>query len=263
MNVLGLLLFGVLPGAFLVFIGVGHLWNYVRMRRITPTDIRDVDATTGEVELTGTARVHEETSRSPFTDTRTLIHEWKVKGYSSSGSDGPSWPQLDSGDATHAFLLEDETGTVLVDPEGATPYLRTTTTIEVAPDESPPPAVAQFLQSSDEFEPNTDRTYRYTESRLDPKSDVHVFGPVREVGSSANLPASVDAVIGVEASKQDRTLNDLTLSAIVDQLTTGPDQFIITNAGESGAERQMLTIGGVSLGVGLLFMGVSGLLLVG
>jgi len=263
MSTLGLLLVGVLPGAFLIFIGVGHLWNYVRLKRSSPIEIRHAEAAAGEVELTGTARVHEETSRSPFTDTRTLIHKWKVEGYSSSGSDGATWPQLDSGEATHSFLLEDETGAVLVDTKGATPYRRTTTTIEVAPEESPPAPIAQFLQSSDELDPDPDRTYRYTESRLDPGTDVHVFGPIRDPGSSANLPGSVDAVVGVKEPERDLTTSALTLSAIVDQLTTAPEQFIVTNADKSGAERQMLTIGGVALGVGLLFLGVSGLLLIG
>lgn len=263
MSTLGLLLVGVLPGAFLIFIGVGHLWNYVRLRRTTPTDIRQVDSSSGEVKLTGTARVHNETSRSPFTDTRALIHKWKVKASSSSGSDGSSHPQLDSGEATHSFLLEDETGTVLVDTEGATPYLRTTTTIDVAPDASPPPSIAQFLQSTDEVDPDPDRTRRYIESRLDPGSRVHVFGPIREPRSSDDCPPSVDAVVGGEESRRDRAMKDLTLSTIIAQLTTQPEQFIITNGDEDGAERQMLTIGGVSLGVGLLFLGVTGLLLVG
>lgn len=253
MSLLAPLIFGVLPGALMAFVGAGHLWNYVRLKRSDPVDIQRLDASSGTVELIGTAHVHEETSRSPFTDTETLLCDWKAEYYSHS-REGSNWKLLTSGQARHSFLLEDGTGTALIDTDGASPYLEETTTIEVEAGESPPPPIQEFLETTDEIDPEADRTRRYHESRLDPDTDAYVFGPVRESDTS------VDAVIGVE-NPSDRGLtigeDDLTPSKIAEKVNSDTDQFIITNADESGAERQMLKIGAIWLGLGLLFLVVS------
>jgi len=252
MTVLAALIFGVLPGALMTIIGAGHLWNSARMKRSDPVDIQHVDVPSGTVELTGTAQVHEETSQSPFTNTETLLCDWNAEYYHPT-HEGSNWNRLTSGEARHSFLLEDETGTVLVDIDGASPYLRETTTIEVEAGEAPPPPIQEFIEATDEIDHEEDRRRKYYELRLDPGADVHVFGPVRDPGST------VDAVVGVE-NPDGRGLtigeDDLTWSKIADRITTNPDPFITTNAGETGAERQMLKIGAVCLGVGLLFFAV-------
>lgn len=253
MSLFAALVFGVLPGVLMAVFGAGHLWNYARMKRSDPVDIQHVDVPSGTVELTGTAQVHEDTSRSPFTDTETLLCDWKAEYYSPS-REGSNWNLLKSGETRHSFLLQDETGTVLVDIDGASPYLQDTTTIEVEGDESPPPAIQEFLEASDEIDREHDRTRRYHESRLDPGDDVHVFGPICEPGSS------VDAVVGVE-NPDERGItigeDDLTWSTIVDKVNSDTDQFIITSAGETGAERQMLKMGAIWFGMGLVFLVVS------
>lgn len=250
---LAVLLFAGLPGAFMVLIGAGHAWNYIKLKRTDPVDIRHLTIPSGEVELVGTARAHENTDRAPFTDTESLLYEWKVTQYSPSpSSSGSNWSRLDSGDRAHPFVLEDETGTVLVDTSGASPYLQTTTVIEVEGDESPPPPIDEFLQSTDELDREHNRTRRYHESRLDPDGDVHVLGPVRESG-----PQTVDAVIGVDNPDRAIVVGEDSLSTIIDKLKSENRQFIVTNADEHGAEQQMLKIGALFFGVGVLFLGVA------
>lgn len=258
------LVFVVLPGALMVFFGAGHLWNYARMKRSDPVDIQHLDVPSGTVELTGTAQVHEETSRSPFTDTETLLCDWKAEYYSPSRQ-GSNWNLLESGQTRHSFLLEDGTGTALVDIDGGSPYLQDTTTIEVEEDESPPPAIQEFLEATDEIDREHDRTRRYHESRLDPGNDVHVFGPVRESGSSVDSSTPIDAVVGVENPEERRLTigeDDLTVSNIADKVKPDPEQFIITNAGETGAERHMLKIGAIWFGLGVVFLVVSTVVLI-
>ncbi len=258
------LLFAGLPGALMVVIGVGHMGNYLKLKGTDPVDIRDLTVPSDEVELVGTARVHENTGRTPFTDTESLLYEWKVKEYrpspgssASSASSGSNWSLLDSGDQAHPFVLEDETGTVLVDTNGASPYLQTSTVIEVEGDESPPLPVAQFLQSTDEVDREHDRTRRYHELRLDPGGDVHVLGPVRESG-----PQAVDAVIGVDNPDRAIVVGEDSLSTIIDKLKSENSQFIVTNADEHGTKQQMLQIGALFFGMGLFFLGIAGLVVV-
>jgi hypothetical protein len=264
MSFFAALLFCAVPGAFMAFVGVGHLWNYARLRQTDPVPVRELRSPSGAIELEGTARTHEHTSRSPFTDTRTLVHEWTVKEYVPSGSEGSSWSRLASGGDRHAFHLEDDTGTALIDVEGASPYLNTTTTIEVEGDDSPPPAVAQFLQSSDEVDREHSFTRRYTESRLDPGSPVHVYGPVRNDAPEADDRTSVDAIIGVDDPDRGFTVGEdsLTFSNLTELFTAEAEQFIVTNAGEEEAERKMLHIGLLFSGLGLLFLGIFGVVVV-
>lgn len=263
MTYLLLFLIGVLPGAFMTFIGAGHLWNYVHLSRAEPIDIGRLTGPTGAVELTGTARRHEETSRSPFTASESLIHQWTVKEYRPSpGDEGSDWSRLASGDATHSFILEGETGAALVDTAGASPYLQTTTTIDIEGDQSPPTPIKEFLASTDQVDAGHTRLRRYSESRLDPGAPVYVYGPIRETASASDEPRSVDAVVGVENPDRPIEVGEDSLSTIMNKITSDNEQFIISNSSEKGAEGQMLKIGGVFFGIGLLFLAVSFVLLV-
>jgi hypothetical protein len=252
-------LFGGVVGAFLSFFGVGYLQTYARLKQSTPVPIQTVSPPSGAIELVGTAHRDQHTSRTPFTDTESLIHQWEVRERRPAPSDGgPSWTRLASGEQRHAFRLDDDTGAVRVNPQGASLHLQPTRTIEVAPNESPPPPVAAFLQSHNELDSAPDRPRRYQESRLDPGTDVHVLGPARVPPESTSRAGRVNAVIGVDApADRGISLADDSPATMLNKLTTDADPFIITNAGEAGTERQMLTHGALLLGLGLLFLAVS------
>lgn len=254
-QILAVIVFGLLPGALMAFLGAGHLWNYLRLKRSDPVDIRQLNAPAGAVELVGTARAYEDTSRSPFTGTESLLHEWKVEKEGAGRRSGQML--LGSGQTTHPFLLQDGTGTVLVHPAGASRYLQTSTTIEVGADESPPPAIREFLETTDEIDREHDRTRWYYERRLDPGGDAYVFGPIREAAPSFDFPEPIDAVVGVENPGERRLTigeDEITLSKILERARSNTEQFIITNADESGAEGQMLKIGALWLVLGVLFL---------
>ncbi|PSP28767.1 hypothetical protein BRC65_01375 [Halobacteriales archaeon QH_2_65_14] len=255
-NLLLAFVFAGVPGVLMAVLGLGHVGNYVRMKRLEPVDIRTMDEQSGEVELTGTAGAHEGTSLSPFTSTETVVQEWTVKAYNPRGRRS-NWTLLDSGEDSHPFVLEDSTGSVLVDPAGASRYLASTTTIEVEPDESPPSPIREYLDGTDDVDSNPSRKRRYTESRLDPGGNAYVLGPVRESGHSVDLPAGVDAVVGVEnPDERGITVGEDGLSEVVEQVKADTDQFIITNSGERRAQRGMLWRGILFFGAGLVFVTV-------
>lgn len=252
---LTVLLLALAVGGFMVLVGAGYLTTYARLRRSDPVDVRLLHEPSGAVELAGTAAVHEEIYRSPFTGSETLVQEWKVREYNPGRRS--SWRTLASDESTNQFVLEDGTGSVLVDPEGARHELLESITIEVGPDESPPPKIDRFLDAVDEVDHEHDQPRRYQESRLDPRDDVHVLGPVRESGHSFDMPGSVSAVIGVE-NPDDRgiTIGEDGLDTIVEKVKDGSERFVLTNADESGAQRLMLKQGLVWLSAGLLFLAV-------
>jgi hypothetical protein len=182
-----------------------------------------------------------------------------VREYSSAAGSESDWSLLGAGEDSHPFILADGSGSVLVEPAGASLELQSSTVIEVDPDESTPPQVAQFLAETPDIDPDHQQTRRYRESRLDPGDDVHVLGPVREVGSSFELPGAVDAVVGLE-NPDERGLtvgeDDLSLSAITDQIRADHAAFAVTNTDEAGAARRYLKQGALWFGVGLVFVAV-------
>lgn len=60
--------------------------------------------------------------RSPFTDTPCLVCRWSVQEYDPDAPDlfeGSDWREVDAGERSVPFYVEDATGRVLLDPDGA------------------------------------------------------------------------------------------------------------------------------------------------
>lgn len=239
-------------GGVITLVGVGYLQTYLRARRMDPVDIRQLTDTNDEVELTGTARPHEETSISPFTNTECLVHEWEAERYHGGGR-GPNWITLDSGEKRHPFRLEDETGTVLIDPNGGTVEWTTEDTIEVAPDESPPAMVRSYLEETESVDAEHERKRKYTEKRLEPGEDIHVLGPVRRLAHSVDMPGGANAVVGVDDPDRGFTVGEDGLTELVDQIKTDTMQFIITTGEEAEAQTHLLKKGLFIAGFGIVF----------
>lgn len=248
-------------GALLSLLGIGYLVSAVRVKRSDPVDVRALRDPAGAVELEGTAGVHEDTDRSPFTDTESLVHRWRIeRRRPGGGTSGTSkWATVDAGVETHPFVLDDETGAVLVEPAGANLQLETTETVGVDGGESPPATVADYLESTADLEVDDDQERRFHEARLDPGDDVHVVGPVRETGHSVDLPGGVDAVLGVEdPGDREFTLGEDGFRDFVDPMrSTAGDRFVVSNSDEAGTARNMLKKGALWFGMGVLFLAVA------
>lgn len=142
-----------------------------------PVEAAAVAEQRGVVEVTGTARPLEDTVVAPYTDTECLAHEHRtrVKEDGVGDDDNDRWRTVDRGEDSVPFLVEDDSGTVAVDPEGAD-------------------------LSMDEESLNSNNRRRKTERRLDVGETVHVFGHRRDDGDGALADEPVHIGDGDEAN---------------------------------------------------------------
>ncbi|MEM4781756.1 MAG: GIDE domain-containing protein [Halalkalicoccus sp.] len=205
--------------------------------------------TEGAIELHGTARVAEETLSGPFTGADCLLVEAVVEEYE-SGQHGGSWTEIDSLVQSVPFLLEEGSGSVLVDPRMADVRVgRDTEEIRVDGGTAPPERVRRYIEENDAvscensrldlrlFSVATGADRRYTERRLRPGGEVYVLGEAR---SETGRAGSVNSVIGY-----------------------GSDvPFLIADRSPSRVGLAALARGGLSLVPGLLALVVAGFVLV-
>jgi len=187
---------GVFYGAGLCLVGVVLLGVAVRMpqpayRILTrdPLSVRDLSMQDGAVELRGTAVAHEgQAVESPFTETACLAYEYEAQELKSSGQSS-YWETLDEGGQAVPFVLEDGTGRVRVDPEGATLELDDHS-LRVTGGDEPPERIQQYIRETDEVERDTGSVdllvteldygddQRFIERRLDMGETAHIYGGV-------------------------------------------------------------------------------------
>lgn len=160
------------------------------------------------IELHGRARADGTVRSGPFTGMDCLLCETVVEEYESS-QHGGSWTEVDSTTRSVPFVLEDESGSVLVDPRMADVRLdRDTESIRVDGGIAPPDRIQRYIEDNDDvscensrldlrlFSVATGADRRYTERRLRPGGDVYVLGESRpEPGRSG----SANAVVGYGA----------------------------------------------------------------
>lgn len=144
----------------------------------------------GACEVEGVAEVHEGTVAAPFTGTDCLVCRWTVEEYEQRGKHS-HWRTVDEGVWSRPFVLADDTGRVLVEPDGAELSLEEDDTVRVDGGETPPRRVQQFVDANDRVDDEDGRLdlgvvsiatgddRRYVEERLDPGDSAHVFGHAR------------------------------------------------------------------------------------
>lgn len=111
-------------GLALLALGVRDGWRALRYRAARPVPIRDLNGQRKPVVVTGVARRADAVLEAPLTGRECLAYGWRVTEHRTQrGLDGSigTWGQSGGGrrDAV-PFLVDDGTGTLLVDPEGAT-----------------------------------------------------------------------------------------------------------------------------------------------
>jgi hypothetical protein len=182
----------VLAGAAGAFYGVFRHLHRARLIEDTPTS-KVRSASQGYVELDGTAGLLKNGEiLAPLTGTRCSWFEFKVEKktqyYDSKGRQHTNWRTIESGISEELFLLVDDTGECVIDPEGA----------EVTPSVSEvwygdsaqwsggrPPSRRSRFASGD---------YRYTEKRILPGDPLYAIGQFRSLGGANDLPDSREAV---------------------------------------------------------------------
>lgn len=144
--------------AFISLLAWSSALKRLRAIRDTPTS-RVASAAQGYVELIGTGRIVKEAPLiSKFTALPCLWYRYKVERKDNDGK----WETLDSGESTDCFLLRDDSGVCLVDPEQA----------EI------------ITKHRDQWEKNG---YQYTEWKLIDHDNLYVIGQFRTRSGSVEF----------------------------------------------------------------------------
>lgn len=205
-------------GAWLLYRGLTLRKQRELMESTPTTDVWHLDV--GPAEINGTAKTVEgETLRAPFTDESCLAAEWEIEEWSESGKHS-SWKTVGSGTVSvSAFEVEDETGTLLVRPDGAEFDIDALAeeTIEVGGSDEPPEAIREFLsldstpgasnqpliEALDWGQQHGDR--RYHQHLLKPGEEVYVYGTVHPRGDWA-APTNPDHMEIRKADERDEPM---------------------------------------------------------
>jgi hypothetical protein len=181
-------------------VGLWRAWanlNKVRLIEDMPTS-KVRSAAQGYVELEGTARAMDGAPTiAPLSGLsccwyRFLVEEQVTTRYNNRTE--TRWQTVDRGESTDTFWLEDDTGRVAVDPEGADiepkhkDVWRSGSSLSNSP--AMPAHVVTFMQSFVATH-RSGNPHRFTEWRINRGDPVFAIGLLKNVGSHATLP-SVD-----------------------------------------------------------------------
>jgi hypothetical protein len=257
------LLAGGVVGVALLTLGLAELRNAWRIRSQDPDPAADATRG-GPVELAGVANAADQTIRAPFSGTECLACEYEVLEYRSSGKHS-SWQTVDEDTIAVPFHLQDDTGSVLVDPNGASLNLAEEMDHKVQGGTTPPDRIREFIADTPtvdsenythdlkivEIKGGNDR--RYVERRLDPNKRVHVVGAARSAYDRTGDLGTVNAVVGAP---------DVGSASLIGRWRRriAGRPFAVADSRQGGAAWRMakpglvLTVlGGVVLGAVLLF----------
>lgn len=259
-------------GAVVTAVGVAYLRAYWKLRGIDPTDVIAVSADQEGVELEGRAYPVGEAYQAPFSGTDAILCEWSAERYDTRGDDS-SWRTIDSGQEYAPFLLDDGTGEIVVDPNGAEWTLDRDFDVQTDPESQPPLEIRRYLEDTSvdslyrtpEDERRTEKR-RYRERRLDAGEEVYVYGPVREgpirgVPDTEGRPVIKSDQAAAEPAVEGRATTMLTpgiLPGVGDPEETFSlgaagevDIFTISDSGEAAAQRKLLKRGAMVTVFGL------------
>lgn len=158
---------GGMLGVYLVVWGVNGVRRALAVWANDPIPIDEAHLADGTIEVEGTAEPLSETLRSPYDGADCLAYGYskkrKEREKNEDGEYETKWRTVDSGDDAVPFLVSDDTGSIPVDPAGATLGLDT------------------------EYSDRTGDVKR-SEKRIDPGDGVHVIGrKIPAVESDADL----------------------------------------------------------------------------
>lgn len=260
--ILLLALVGLVALAFVAY-GVRELQVASHVLRSRPNSV--LEATQGgPIELRGTATPAGGTLRSPFTNTPCLAYEYEVEEEYNT-KNGTSWRTIDSGDRYVPFRLEDDSGSVLIEPPGASFRLTAEDRIHVEGGTEPPATIQRFIDANEDvdcentsmdlriFELRTGSDRRFTERRLDVDEAVHVLGTARHDTTVSRRAGEVNAAVGIGEA----ALSDDRWVRLRHRLFGYP--FVVSDRGERSLGLRAALVGGGAIVGGLLLVAFAAL----
>lgn len=183
---------------FLAVLAVGGFYAIFRFlhraRLIEDTPTSKVrSAHQGYVELDGTAELLPgDPILAPLTGNRCTWYSFKVEerseSYDSRGNRRTSWKTIRSGTSDELFVLRDDTGECVIDPEGA----EVTPSVSVTWYGDNP--VWSFGAAPSRRGLFASGRYRYTEKRIHPADSLYAIGLFQTLGGGHELPNTREEV---------------------------------------------------------------------
>lgn len=262
---LPILLLGTLLVAAIGGYGLNALWRAYLIYTREPDDVRDATSG-GRIELEGTARPTSGTLDGPFTGKECLVCDYEVKEYRSSGKSS-SWQTVQEDTIAVPFLVDDGTGTVLVEPVAVRTNLSREKRIQIDGGETPPARIRRFIEGNPDvdsentsldlkvIELDTGNKRRYVERRLDPGEPVHVLGHASYGREGLEYAGSVNATVGPRLADD----GDHSWFARLQNRISGRG-FVISDAKERVAAWRIAKPGLIAVFIAILVAGFVGLL---
>jgi len=162
--------------------------SHVRLIEDTPTaKIRS--APQGYVELEGLGKLMDGPPIiARLSGLPCVWYRYKIEEYTATGKGNEHrWETIDKGESTETFWLQDETGRVVIDPEGAdvTPRHKDSwrSSSSLGGISRRPANVTNFLSSH-----MGHGNYRLTEERINPGESLYALGLLKSVSSYTSMP---------------------------------------------------------------------------
>jgi len=198
------LIIAIFVGACVCLFAALRLFHRARLIEDMPTSkIRSCPQ--GYVELHGTAKwMGGPEIYAPLTGQPCVWYSFAIEEYDRHSKN--KWRHLDSGVSDHLFLLEDDTGSCLIDPDGA----------EVTPSSSKTWVGRKIVKTN--LLPNNTSTmkiigdvlmsssqkYRYTERRLDQFESLYAIGEYASLGTGYQQNLKEQTTAHLRELKQDK-----------------------------------------------------------
>lgn len=211
----------VAVGPLIIRLGVGQLRQGYRIFTSDPVGAGTVRDEEGIVEVEGVARPLEGTLNGKYSDKPALAQSWrrerKLERTDDDGNTKTEWRTVSKGTDFVPFRVEDETGSVAVDPTGA----------HLSISES------RIRQGGRVRIGNRNRRHREYEGRIAPGDSVHVYGQKRTATDPTVGPDDSEVYIG-----------------------DGDDvsEFVVSDGSELGTVLRYLGFGLVLTGIGLVWV---------
>ena len=173
---------GFFAGLFLMYAGFG-LFKRKRLIENLPTSkIRSIAM--GLVEVNGKARhAKEKVMTSPLSGKKCVYYKYTIEKYVSSGKSG-HWRMIKYDVGPGPFFVEDNTGTVLVDPKKADIKVPMSYQSQSSWGKDPEPLVKKFLEKEKiKFEGalfGANFSMRYREWIIPPGMELYVLGEAKD-----------------------------------------------------------------------------------
>lgn len=146
----------------------------------------------GYVELEGTGKYFDDDPASaPLSKKPCIWYRYKVERRRGDGK----WETIESGTSSETFMLDDGTGRVVIDPDGAEVVTRVkeTWTSQGSGTVGSPESI-RFARRLGVPAALTGDTYRHTEERLLPNKPLYVLGMLRNLNSLTDGPSLKEEV---------------------------------------------------------------------